>query len=317
MVEIAAERGFGDTSVKLVTARAGVSTRTFYEQFDGLRACFEAVLDMALERAGALIAGAFAAQKCWQDGALAALASLLVFFDSEPELTRIWFVESMAAGMWAFERRERIVAMLRSMIVEYWEAVGYEPIEPQVAVGVMASTLGLIQTHLATDEPEPLIELLGPLMGLVTGLYLDKRDADREVARGARVAREIQAGDLRWCEPAQDARLGHRAPRAAAPPRTLVNPRARRARECLLFLAEQCGRGLSPSNREIAVAIGITHPSQTSRLLSNLAEEGLLVKRSEGAGKRNAWRLTPRGEETARAIIEQEAFPHSRSTMCE
>ena len=300
MVEVAAERGFGHASVKLVTGRAGVSTRTFYEEFDGLRECFLAVLDLGLEHAGELITRAYAREERWQDGVLGALASLLVFLDSEPLLARVWFVEAMAAGSWALERRERIAAALRSMIVGYWAARGEEPLEPVAAVGVMASVLGLIQTHLVTEQSGPLIELLGPLMGFVTSLSLDKEDRAREVRRGAELAREIKAGDPRWSPPVRPPRPSS-APDVALPA-TLANPGAHRARECLLFLAEQGARGFSPSNREIGIAIGVTDKSQISRLLAYLAGENLVVKRSEGRGKRNASGLTPRGEEIARAL---------------
>jgi len=88
-------------------------------------------------------------------------------------------------------------------------------------------------------------------------------------------------------------------------PAILSNPSARRAPECLRFLADQGGRGLSPSNREVAAGIGVTHQPQISRLLSQLAAEGLVSKRSHGAGKRNAWRLTPRGEQVLRMLPEQ------------
>ncbi len=46
MVEVVAERGFAHTTVRLVSARARVSTRTFYEEFEGLRECFIAGLDI-------------------------------------------------------------------------------------------------------------------------------------------------------------------------------------------------------------------------------------------------------------------------------
>jgi AcrR family transcriptional regulator len=301
MVQLAAEHGFAGVSVKLLTARAGVSTRTFYEEFEDLRQCFLAVLDLALERAGGLIVQAFTRERRWQDGVLGALASLLQYFDSEPALTRVWFVQALAAGPWALGRREQIAGMLRSMIVEHWAVGGVQPPDPVATTGVMASVLGLIHTHLVTEQPEPLIELLGPLMGLVTSLYLDKEDVAREVQRGARLARAIQAGeDHRWSPPARRSEPNP-APGVVIPA-TLANPSARRARECLIFLAEQGGRGLNPSNREIAAAIGVSDQSQISRLLSQLAEEELASKRSEGAGKRNAWRLTPRGEEVARAL---------------
>ncbi len=299
MVEVAAEHGFAGASVKLVTSRAGVSSRTFYEQFEDLRDCFVAVLDLPLERAGGLVAQAFARESCWQDGVLGALASLLAFFDADPLLTRVWFVESLASGPWALERREHIVGLLRSMIVGHWVARADEPPEMRVAAGTMSSVLGLIQTHLLNEEPEPLIELLGPLMGLVTALYLDEDDVGREVARGARLAREIEAGDPRWSPPPAQTQPGEADDIAI--PSVIGNPSARRARECLFFLAGHPGS----SNREVAVGIGVTHQSQISRLLAYLVEEDLVSKHSEGAGKCNAWRLTTRGEEVARVLPER------------
>jgi AcrR family transcriptional regulator len=303
MVEVAAERGFEHVTVKLLTESAGVSTRTFYEEFESLRDCFIAALDLSLERAGTLIAQAFAREERWQDGVLGALASLLVYFDSEPRLTRIWFVEASAAGSWALARREYLAGALRSMIVEYWAARGEEPPEPVAAAGVMASVIGLIQTHLVTERPEPLVELLGPLEGLVTSLYLDKEDVAREVQRGTRLARDIQAGKVSWALPALAPPQRESGP---ALPAILTNPTARRLRESVLYLAEQGARGIYPSNREIATAIGVNHKSQISMLLSQLRGEGLAVKRSVGPGGANEWRLTPRGEEIARALAEQE-----------
>jgi hypothetical protein len=96
----------------------------------------------------------------------------------------------------------------------------------------------------------------------------------------------------------------------AALPALLSNPGARRARECLLFIADQNGRGLSPSNREVATAIGVSHQPQISRLLSQLAAEGLVTKRSQGIGGPNAWRLTPRGEQVLRMLAGGRATRH-------
>jgi hypothetical protein len=93
----------------------------------------------------------------------------------------------------------------------------------------------------------------------------------------------------------------------AALPALLSNPSAHRARECLLFLADHPGT----SNREVASGIGVAHQPQISRLLSQLVAESLACKRSEGAGRRNAWRLTPRGEQALRMLTERrnDTFP--------
>jgi predicted transcriptional regulator len=88
---------------------------------------------------------------------------------------------------------------------------------------------------------------------------------------------------------------------AVALPALLAHPSACRARECLRFITAHS----DSSNREIATGIGIANQPQISRLLSQLAAEGLVSKRSQGAGKRNEWRLTPRGEQVLRMLSER------------
>ncbi len=88
-----------------------------------------------------MIVDAFEREEHWQDGARAALASLLVLFDNEPLLARIWFVDALAAGSWALERRAHNLALLRSTIVErFWRTPGEERPRPLIlaGLGVMA-----------------------------------------------------------------------------------------------------------------------------------------------------------------------------------
>jgi len=92
-------------------------------------------------------------------------------------------------------------------------------------------------------------------------------------------------------------------------PRMFANPNASRPRECLLFLDDYPGS----SNREIANGIGVVHPSQISKLLSTLAREDLLTKRSEGMGKRNVWQLTARGKELSQVLREKPSTRISRT----
>lgn len=88
-----------------------------------------------------------------------------------------------------------------------------------------------------------------------------------------------------------------------AVPAALRDPRAHRARRAVCYLAEQGGRGLGPSNREIADGIGVARHEQISKLLARLADIGLLVKHAPGRrGHSNAWSLTPYGLEVARAL---------------
>jgi AcrR family transcriptional regulator len=294
LVGVAGGGGFERVTVKLVTGRAGVSSRTFYEEFEDLQECFVGVLDVGLERAGGLIAQAYAREERWQDGVLRALASLLVFLDCEPLLARVWFVEALAAGSRVLRRREEIAEALRSTIVGYCAARGEREPEPVAAAGVMASVLGLIQTHLVTEQPGPLVELLGPLMGLVTSLHLDTRERAREARRGARLARAIEQGRASTIQ-LPDAN----PPAGVAVPAVLRDPRAHRMRACLLYVVGQAGRGIGPSNQQIGEGIGVAHRAQLTQLLTRLAALGLLAKHAGAPGHPNAWSATPAGEQAA------------------
>jgi AcrR family transcriptional regulator len=286
MAEVVAERGYADASLGLVIVQAGVSWRTFYRCFENRDACFEELLDLVSARTLDLIACAFAREAVWQDGVRSALASLLAFLDCEPLLARVWLVESLAAGSWALERRERNLAALRALALASWPAAEAWSPSALAAEGAIASVLGVIQTHIVTGRPGPLTALLGPLTGLVAAQYLPPH----------LVAREIELGE----ELAQTSRAArpHTIRANVAIPAVLSNPNAHRARRCVLFLADRPQAG----NREIATAIGVAHESQISKLLACLLTQGLAAKRSAGVGKRNSWQLTPHGEEVSRAL---------------
>lgn len=303
LVEVLAERGFANTTVGLVVSRARVSTRTFYQRFDGLEECLIAVMDSVLEQAVAVASRELQEAGCWQDGVRSALAAVLAYFDREPELARVCIVETLAGGPVVLAHRERLTEAFRLPVLQRVERE-VPGVSPLAAEGVMSSVLGIMHAHIVTAKPGPFIELLGPLMGLIMAPYLGARGVQREIEQGDELAQAILTGDSRWSPPTeapkQDTDLSAASDAILFP--NLGNATARRLRECLLFLAEHP----DSSNREVGVGIDLVHQSQVSKLLAYLLREGLATKRSEGKGKRNAWRLTPHGEEIAQALMEQE-----------
>ncbi|HEV3047042.1 MAG TPA: helix-turn-helix domain-containing protein [Solirubrobacteraceae bacterium] len=191
---VVAEHGAAGASVELVIARAGVSHRAFYSRFADVEECLKAVLDGVLAQLAARVARAFAREGRWLDGMRAALAAMLEFFDSEPALARVFLVETMAGGAVVREHRERVVEALRLMCVEGIEVQVATDASPLVREGVRAAVTGIINTRLMVSDRAPLLELLGPLMGIIVEPFLPETQVAREIERGNELARELLAG---------------------------------------------------------------------------------------------------------------------------
>lgn len=288
MVLVSAEGGYAGTTITLICARARVSRSTFYGCFESLEHCFLAIIDDGYRQARSLIAGAFEGTTCWQAGIRKALLSLLAFFDDEPLLARVWLIETLAAGGWALERRRQHVTGLTEMIVNRWPLPDGPIASPGAASAVMESMLGLTQQHLLGRRREPLVRLLPRLTGLVTALYLDAHAAAVEVERSEAVVSELLAQRPASANGASDVEI----------PATLIDPRAHRARACLLYVCEHPG----VSNREVARAIGVPRDDQMSTMLSRLAGMAVLHKHSGHPGGPNAWAVTPYGSQVAATL---------------
>lgn len=313
MVVEAGERGFANCSVGVVISRAGVSRRTFYEHFDDLTDCFLAVLEHGGDRVVGLVSQAFVGRETWSEGLCWALMSLLVYFDSEPLLARVWLVESMTAGGWAIEYRERRLRDLLSLITGAWPLPDSFELRPLAIEGVYASVRSIVVGRvIAGGEQGLLIELLGPLMGIIAAPFLDERGVEREIERGEELARGIIAGDPRYPSPwvgddgfGEAAQGGPNELHGVALPKVLSDPRASRVRASLFFLAAHPGC----SNSQVAAGIGVAGKGQISALLARLASEQLAFKTARGAGKPNEWRLTLEGEQAVAVLAGSQESP--------
>lgn len=289
MADVAAERGAGAASVAHIVARAGVSRRTFYDLFEDREDCFLAAFDEAVAQAATTVVPAYAGEAKWCDRIRAALLALLVFCEEEPSLARLCFVEALAAGPRALERRGEVLEQLLSAVdLGRSERPARVPEPPPLAAeGAVGAVLSVIHRRLVTGGGAPLTTLLGELMSAIVLPYLGFSSAQKELRRAApqiktkkKTAREDPLGGL-------DMRITYRTVRV------------------LMTI----GSGPMASNREIAGEAGIADQGQVSKLLTRLESLGLV--RNDGVGHAkgapNAWVLTPRGLDVERAIRVQSA----------
>jgi AcrR family transcriptional regulator len=106
MIEAVASRGWADTTVAEVIALAGVSRRSFYEQFSNKEECFMDTYDSVVARSRKLVIDAWEGERGWANRLHAACKALLDDIAAAPKPARLVLVESLGSGPGVRERMQ-------------------------------------------------------------------------------------------------------------------------------------------------------------------------------------------------------------------
>ncbi len=194
IVEVAAERGAANVTVAHIVARAGISRRTFYEQFADREACLLAALEEAIGLATTTVIPAYESQSKWRERIRAGLVALLAFLDEEPGLGRLCIVEALGAGDAALARRAQCVsALIAAVDGARKELPQAKQPPPLTGEGVVGAVFAIVHARiLARDaagsggvKAPPLSALLGELMGVIVLPYLGAAAAQKELHKPA------------------------------------------------------------------------------------------------------------------------------------
>ncbi len=285
------ELGYAHTSVELITSRARVSRRTFYELFENRDGCLAALVEDVVAGIERELAEAELGGLPWRERVRGGLWVILSFFDREPVLARVCVVQALRGGPEVLERREVLMGRLAGVLDEgRGRGVGWGgECSPLTAEGLVGAAFGIVYGHLLRGERGRLTDLFGELMGMIVLPYLGSAAARRELTRAApgppaRSPGEVGAGEgARW-DMLEDVpmRLTYRTARV------------------LGCIAQRPG----VSNRAVADLAGVSDQGQISKLLARLERLGLAANTGEGHAKGvpNAWSLTPRGFEIAQRL---------------
>lgn len=282
MVDLTYRRSAQSATVTEIVSSAGVSRRTFYELFEDRDACLLAAIEHALARARHRVLPAYQAESVWVDRVRSGLRELLAFFDEESKLAWLCTVQWVDAGPAALALRWETLEVLAQVVDGGREVARHQP--PRLtAEGVLGGVTGVIHTRMLKPDAGSMLELLGPLMSIITLPYLGNAGARRELERGERDARKtLEAG------------------RATNPLSELSFRLTYRTLAVLRAVALEPGL----SNKQIGERAGVADPGQISRLLGRLSDRNLLenIGGGQARGTTNAWRLTPGGVEVERAL---------------
>jgi AcrR family transcriptional regulator/DNA-binding MarR family transcriptional regulator len=303
-VGLVCEFGARQLTVRRVTVRAGVSSKTFYDLFADREECLLAAFDRAVEHLAAVATSAYVVEREWVARVRSTLGALLVFLDGEPRLRRFVFVEALACGPRVLERRARVLEEL-ALVLDTGRAdtkAGRE-LPPLTAEGVLGAVWGVIHVRLLEVKPGSLVGLLNPLMGTIVLPYRGPAAATRELSRPTPKPSGRASNGA-------DGHIGDGPFGGSGGSSAAVDFRPTlRTFTVLSAIAERPGL----NNREVSDRAGVSDQGQISRLLWRLEDQGL-VQNTGGneQGTPKAWSLTPLGAQALHASRPHSA--HSDST---
>jgi AcrR family transcriptional regulator/DNA-binding MarR family transcriptional regulator len=286
-VEVLAQEGVKRLSATRVSARAGMSTKTFYDLFANGEDCFLAVFDRAVDELAELTGPVWAGEGEWVERVRAALVVLLASLERDPVLARIVFVEALGVGPRVLARRAEILDRVAGLIDEGRETSQLAEVLPSLtAAGVVGAAFSVIHARLVEQGPDSLMELVGPVMATVVLPYLGREASARELER--------RVPEL----PVLPERVVSSEPVVRPRGSTGGVSRPVKLTERTCSVLASVGERPGANNRQVAAGAGIDDEPQISRLLARLREHGLVENRGgRTAGLRKAWWLTTAGVE--------------------
>jgi AcrR family transcriptional regulator len=188
MAKEVAARGYRAATVTEVTKSAKVSTRDFYEHFADKEECFLATFDAVRDHLTEQIEGAAASEPEWPDQVVASLRALVEFFADEPELARLFLLESMSATpRIAIRFRDTVLACVPALARGRAELADPDSILPEAENAIVGGAVSLATRAIAAGDPEKLPELLPDMVDFTLSPYLGTERAS-ELAAASRAA---------------------------------------------------------------------------------------------------------------------------------
>jgi AcrR family transcriptional regulator len=183
MVRSVGERGYAETSVQDVVARAGVSRRTFYAHFSDKEDCFVQGFDAVIRRILIAIEPAYQDGRSWPERVERGLERFLAFFVYEESLVRMAMVEALAAGPEAVRHYHDGV---RSFLPFFDEGRSASPhgdqLPPKLSEAVLGGITSVLYERVAAGEATQVPQLLPELLYFALVPYIGHTRASKRAA---------------------------------------------------------------------------------------------------------------------------------------
>ena len=165
VAQVASTHGYGAMSVQDVVREAGVSRRTFYEQFKNKDHAFLAAYDEASGRMMTTIRVGIDAEKTFEDKISAGFRAFLELLAASPAFAKMCIVEVLAAGPEAIARRARTMEDFTEIfeLAAQQTLVKENPPSPLIAETIVGGVYETVYRRIARGETAELPRLLPDL----------------------------------------------------------------------------------------------------------------------------------------------------------
>ncbi|HWO24510.1 MAG TPA: helix-turn-helix domain-containing protein [Kofleriaceae bacterium] len=188
MAELVAEHGYAAVTIGDIATRAGTAKRTFYDHFADKEQCFLAALDGITDTLVQATARFFAMPGTVRERCEYSLRAYLELLGSMPSASKIFYLEAMATGPEAIDRRTEMLLRFAHNIVALSreaEAQGDgREISEQHALAVVGALHTLIFHQVHGNGPESLLDIIDEVVPLAVAFLTARVPAARAIEPG-------------------------------------------------------------------------------------------------------------------------------------
>lgn len=168
MAQAVAAKGYAGTTIGDIVREAGVSRRSFYEQFDTRAECLIALYEAASRNALRVLQGAIDPSRDWPVQVEQALSAYLQALARNPVLLRTLFIDILALGAPGLAARRRANQAIADFMLEVINARQRPPVlAPDMAMAVVGGIHELVLQAIERGGADALPELAGQAARLV------------------------------------------------------------------------------------------------------------------------------------------------------
>ncbi len=168
MIKVVGEDGYQAVTVRKVARLAGVSTRAFYEHFEGKEECFLRTFELIVRRAATRIEASLGTEADWRDRLHGAIGAFVHAVVRKPCPARLALIEASGAGAAAVERIRAAETLFEAMLIEsFIGAPGEFKLPPLLVKGVVSGVCGVVRTRLIAGRERELPGMVDELVDWV------------------------------------------------------------------------------------------------------------------------------------------------------